>query len=175
MEWKPILKFYEQFDNYHIVNVDFTVIYCKICFYTHPVSANLQYDIILLCQYILKRTSTYIMFGQEHFVKRYLELHSSTLQTVCLLSLNYVWILSSHNLIPLQWSVRVTQYPVTARPQLGHSIPKIANSEKDFFFVFFLLLLFKWATEYNCTYIYMYVYCSSCYKLCIRKCWLERF
>lgn len=47
MEWKPILKFYEQFDNYHIVNVDFTVIYCKICFYTHPVSANLQYDIIL--------------------------------------------------------------------------------------------------------------------------------
>lgn len=40
MEWKPILKFYEQFDNYHIVNVDFTVIYCKICFYTHPVSAK---------------------------------------------------------------------------------------------------------------------------------------
>lgn len=27
--------FYEQFDNNHIVNVDFTVTYCKICIYTH--------------------------------------------------------------------------------------------------------------------------------------------
>lgn len=40
MEWKHILNFYEQFDNFHILNVVFTVTFCKICIYTHQVNAN---------------------------------------------------------------------------------------------------------------------------------------